>query len=109
MRNYELKGVVFYNTAYQNMVFDVTESIETKQEALKSYTAQFSEADLEFLIQQTTFLAKFVARGEPFDYGEALKVLAPWMLHGVAVTVLIVKGKNQEIIMDTPNMSGFSP
>lgn len=89
MRNYELKGVVFYNTAYQNLIFDITESIETKQAALKSYTAQFSEADLEFLIQQTTFLAKFVARGEAFDYGEALKVLAPWMLHGVALTKML--------------------
>jgi len=86
MKDYAVKGVVFYNSAYPNQTFDITKGITAKQQALKAYTAQFSDADLDILIQQTTFLAGYVAREEAFEYGEALKVLAPWMLHGVALT-----------------------
>jgi len=89
MNNYELLGVAFYNSAYPNLVFDITESIEPKQAALRSYTAQFSIEGLKQLIQQTTFLAGYVARDEGFEYGETLKILAPWMLHGVAMAKML--------------------
>jgi len=89
MQDYALTGVVFYNTAYPNLVFDITEGITVKQQALQRYTAQFSGEGLDRLIQQTTFLASYVARKEDFDYGEALKVLAPWMLHGVPLTKIL--------------------
>jgi N,N'-diacetylchitobiose non-reducing end deacetylase len=89
MEGYELLGVVFYNTAYPNLVFDISKGIETKQQALRAYTAQFSRKGMDRLIQQTTFLASYVAGTEDFQYGEALKVLAPWMLHGVPLTKML--------------------
>ncbi|MEA3328025.1 MAG: hypothetical protein U9R53_12095, partial [Chloroflexota bacterium] len=89
MKDYELKGVVFYNTAYPNLTFDITEVLAIKQEALRSYTAQFTSVDLERLISQTTLLATYVAREKSFDYGESFKVVAPWMLHGVPITMVI--------------------
>ena len=89
MTNYTLDGVVFYNTAYPNLVFDITEGIRVKQSALQTYTAQFSKAGIEHLIQQTTFLASYIAREKDFEFGEALKVLAPWMLHGVPLAKML--------------------
>jgi len=76
MKDYELKGVVFYNTAYPNLTVDISEVISLKQEVLRSYTAQFTSDDLENLISQTTLLAAFVAQEETFAYGESLKVVA---------------------------------
>ena len=89
MNHYALNGVVFYNTAYPNLIFDITESIHAKQSALAAYTAQFSQAAIEELIQKTTFLASYIAQEKEFKYGEALKVLAPWMLHGVPLTKML--------------------
>ncbi len=89
MENYALSGVVFYNTAYPNLVFDVSQTISVKQKALFAYSAQFSRAGLEQLVQQTTLLAGYVAREDSFEYGEALKILAPWMLHGVPLTKML--------------------
>jgi len=89
MNDYALNGVVLYNTAYPNLVFDITKSIRAKQSALEAYTAQFSKSGIERLIQQTTFLASYIAREKDFEYGEALKVLAPWMLHGVPLTKML--------------------
>ena len=83
---YALQGVVFYNTAYPNLIFDVSEGLSAKLNALSAYTAQFSQADLHDLLTQITFLAGYLAREQDFEYGEALKVLAPWMLHGVPLT-----------------------
>jgi len=89
MKDYELKGVVFYNTAYPNLTFDITEVLSVKQEALRSYTAQFTSDGLERLISHTTLLAANVAQDEPFAFGESLKVVTPWMLHGVPFTMTI--------------------
>jgi len=89
MKDYELKGVVFYNTAYPNLTVDISEVISLKQEVLRSYTAQFSSDDLEKLISQTTLLAAYVAQEETFTYGESLKIVAPWMLHGLPITMYI--------------------
>lgn len=83
---YTLQGVVFYNSAFPNMIFDISDVIEVKQRALMAYSAQFSDEGLQALVAQTTFLASYVARDESFDYGEAIKVVAPWMLHGVPIT-----------------------
>jgi len=89
MKDYELKGVVFYNTAYPNLTFDITEVLSVKQEALRSYTAQFTSDGLERLILHTTLLAANIAQDEPFAFGESLKVVTPWMLHGVPFTMTI--------------------
>lgn len=84
--DYALQGVIFYNSAYPNKVFDITDAIKVKQKALSAYTAQFNSADLQELISKITFLASFVAQEEDFMYGETFKLVAPWMLHGVPLT-----------------------
>jgi hypothetical protein len=68
------------------MIFDISDVIEIKQRALMAYSAQFLDEGLQALVAQTTFLASYVARDESFDYGEAIKIVAPWMLHGVPIT-----------------------
>jgi N,N'-diacetylchitobiose non-reducing end deacetylase len=83
LQNYVLSGVVFYNTAYPNLVYDISDTLEKKNLLLSCYQTQFTESGLETLIEQTTFLAAYLAREESFSHGEALKVVAPWMLHGV--------------------------
>ena len=84
--DYHLEGIAFYNSAYPNLIFDISEVIETKNKALMSYNAQFTLDGLYALIAQTSFLAGYTAQGESFSYGEALKIVAPWMLHGVPLT-----------------------
>lgn len=81
MLHYELQAVAFYNTAYPNLVFDIKNALPHKQNALRSYTAQFEEKGLDQLISQTTLLATLVAEDEAFEFGESFKVMAPWMLH----------------------------
>lgn len=83
---YAFQGVVFYNSAYPNMIFDISDVLEAKQHALRAYSAQFTPDGLRALVAQTTFLASYVARDEPFKHGEAIKIVAPWMLHGVPIT-----------------------
>ena len=84
--DYQLQGVVFYNTAYPNLVFDITEAMQSKQDALRAYRAQFNQQDLEDLVIKTTYLSTYTARQQVFKFGEALKIIEPWMLHGVPLT-----------------------
>jgi len=86
LRDYQLQGVVFYNTAYPNLIFDITDAIQSKQAALLAYKAQFNTEALEDLVIKTTYLSTYMARQQDFEYGEALKVVVPWMLHGVPLT-----------------------
>lgn len=87
--DYELTGVVFYNTAYPNQIFDITSVIQEKQKLLRCYQTQFTNDGLAALVSQTTSLAAYVARDEPFELGEALKIIPPWMLHGVSLTMYL--------------------
>lgn len=87
LEDYACKGVIFYNTAYPNLVFDISSVVEEKHKLLRSYQTQFNPEDLDTLVMQTTFLAAFVAQDESFTYGEALKMVLPWMLHGVPLTM----------------------
>jgi len=89
LTNYELTGVGFYNSAFPNFVYDISGVIHFKQQALACYAAQFSPTGLKELIQQTTFLAEYVAREESFEFGEAFKLISPWMLHGVPMTMTL--------------------
>jgi len=81
MMQYELQAVAFYNTSYPNLVFDITDSLCHKQNALRSYTAQFDDEGLEQLLSQITLLGSYLAKDEAFEFGESFKVMAPWMLH----------------------------
>jgi N,N'-diacetylchitobiose non-reducing end deacetylase len=85
--DYACKGVVFYNTAYPNLVFNISSVLDEKHKLLRSYQTQFIPEDLDRLVMQTSFLAAYVAQDESFEYGEALKMVPPWMLHGVPLTM----------------------
>ncbi len=89
LRDYQLQAVVFYNTAYANQIFNISDVLEEKHRLLRCYTAQFTPEGLDALVEQTTFLAAYVAGQEDFIHGEGLKIVAPWMLHGVPMTMLL--------------------
>jgi LmbE family N-acetylglucosaminyl deacetylase len=83
---FELQGIVFYNTAYPNLVYDISDVLDDKNDVLRCYSAQFTPEGLETLVNQTSLLAAYVAGEKGFSHGEALKVMAPWMLHGVPMS-----------------------
>lgn len=84
---FELQGVAFYNSAYPNHIRDISAVLEMKNEILRCYEAQFTPGALEELVAQTTLLSAYMAREKDFPYAEAFKVVAPWMLHGVPLTM----------------------
>ncbi len=69
---YQLQAVAFYNTAYPNLVFDISEALIHKQNALRSYTAQFEKEALENLISQTTLLSSYLAQDKNFEFGRII-------------------------------------
>jgi LmbE family N-acetylglucosaminyl deacetylase len=82
-RFHPIQAVVFHGTSYPNTVFDISSSIERKNQALRCYKAQFHEASLDGLVRRTTEYAGRIARDETFEFGEALKIMPPSLLHGV--------------------------
>lgn len=86
---YQLAGIVFYNSAFPNNIFDITSVITEKRLLLESYKTQFTQEGLTTLINQTTALAAYIARDEPFEFGEAFKLIPPWMLHGFPLTMYV--------------------
>jgi len=89
-KNYEphpLQAVVFHATSYPNTVFDVSSTIEKKNAAIRCYKAQFPESAFDGLVNRTMAYTSYIARNEIFEYGEALKIVPPGLLHGVGETV----------------------
>jgi len=82
-RHHPLKAVVFHGTSYPNTIFDISSSIEQKNQAMRCYKAQFKEESFDGLIRRTTRYAGSIAANETFEYGEALKIMPPSLLHGV--------------------------
>lgn len=82
-RHHPLKAVVFHGTSYPNTIFDISSSIEQKNQAMRCYKAQFKEESLDGLIRRTTKYASNIADNETFEFGEALKIMPPSLLHGV--------------------------
>ena len=82
-----LKAVVFHATSYPNTIFDVTPTIEKKNQAIRCYKAQFHESDFDGLVARTKMYTQYLAREKDFEYGEALKVMPPGLLHGVGEAV----------------------
>jgi LmbE family N-acetylglucosaminyl deacetylase len=80
-RGHELRGAAFYMTARHNTWFDVSASRERKHRALDAYRSQFSAPELALLHGVLGLKERGWAQGKPFEYGEALMVLAPAHLH----------------------------
>ena len=78
---FRLRGVGFYFTAGPNTFVDISATRARKHRALDAYTAQFTPAGLAQLHAALEQKERAWARGRGFEYGEALKVLAPGHLH----------------------------
>ncbi len=81
---FELKGIAFYASAHPNITVDVSDVWEKKALAIAQYTAQFSAEDMALLQARLELGARYSAKDEPFLYGETLKVMHTWQLHGFA-------------------------
>ncbi len=78
---YTISGVVFYFTRDPNLCFDIGTVRERKHHAIDAYRAQFSEDQLKLLHAGLEAKEREWAAGEPFEHGEALKVLPPAAFH----------------------------
>lgn len=78
---YELQGIVFYASAFPNTVFDISGTFETKHQAVRQYTGQFTPEELEGLVEVLDARERRAAQDEAFSHGEPLKVLGTWQLH----------------------------
>ena len=76
-----LTGVAFYFTAKPNAIFDITTGRERKYRALEAYKTQLTPEVLALLQAGLTLKERTWAESEPFEFGEALKVLHPLHLH----------------------------
>lgn len=81
---FDLKGIAFYATAHPNTTIDISDVWDKKVQAVAQYTAQFSEDDMETLQMRLELGAKHGASNSLFEYGETLKVMHTWQLHGFA-------------------------
>lgn len=81
---FDIKGIAFYTSAYPNTIVDIGDVWSKKQSAVAQYTAQFSDKDMETLQYRLELGARNEAQNSDFTYGEALKVMYTWQLHGFA-------------------------
>lgn len=82
-QGHKVQAVVFHATSYPNTIFDISGTIQTKNEAIRCYKAQFEEAAFDGLVNRTMKYAGYIAREKEFEFGEALKIIPPGLLHGV--------------------------
>jgi LmbE family N-acetylglucosaminyl deacetylase len=82
MNPFDLTGVAFYGTSYPNTIFDISSTREKKHAAVDKYRAQFSQEDMQLLHAFLDIKEREYAKDEAFSYGEPLKVLRGFHLHG---------------------------
>jgi len=78
---HKISGVAFYFTREPNYITDVSETWEKKVSSVQCYEAQFEPPDMQRLIQSLDVMSERVAKDQPFQRGEPLKVLHPSALH----------------------------
>lgn len=78
---HEIQGVVYYFTREPNLVIDLEKSWDEKLAAVCCYTAQFDPEGMEQLVLGLDLKSRQVALDQPYERGEALKVLHPSSLH----------------------------
>lgn len=77
-----LTGVAFYGTSYPNTIFDIEATREKKHAAIDGYRAQFTEPGMQMLHAMLEIKESEFAQDQGFRYGEPLKVLRSFHLHG---------------------------
>lgn len=80
-RGHEIRGIAFYFTREPNVIADISSTWEIKSAVLRCYAAQFDPAGLDQLVVAMDVKSRQVAQGQPFERGEALKVLHTSALH----------------------------
>lgn len=83
----QVQAVVFHGTSFPNTIFDISSTLEKKNQAIRSYKAQFEENAFDGLVGRTMMYAAYHAREKDFEYGEALKIMPPGLLHGVGEAI----------------------
>jgi hypothetical protein len=77
----KLNGVAFYATSTPNIIIDISGSQEMKQAAIRKYSAQLSDVDMQMLLMYLRVKEQEYAANELFTHGEAFKVLRGFHLH----------------------------
>jgi len=80
-QGHPIHGIAFYFTREPNLIADISATWETKQAVLRCYQAQFDPDGLDELVMALDMKSRQVAQGQPFEHGEALKVLHTSALH----------------------------
>ena len=79
---YDVAGIALYATHKPNIIFDISDYMETKRQAFACYNAQFTPEGLERVLGRFSRMAEEWAVREEFTHGEPLKVLTRNQLHG---------------------------
>jgi LmbE family N-acetylglucosaminyl deacetylase len=77
----QIEAVGYYYTSRPNTVFDVTDHLQTKFEAIALHESQMGGGVYELYHTYFTMKATELASGKGFQAGEGLKVLRPLHLH----------------------------
>lgn len=80
-RGHNISGIAFYYTREPNQIVDLAPVWDIKVAALRCYEAQFDPAGLDELVMALDMKSRQVGQGQPFERGEALKVLHTSALH----------------------------
>jgi N,N'-diacetylchitobiose non-reducing end deacetylase len=78
---YLLKGILFYLTNLPNTVFDITNTKELKNQAIRSYRSQFLPDDMEDFISKLDKKDGSAGKEVGFLYAEKFKMVRPENLH----------------------------
>jgi N,N'-diacetylchitobiose non-reducing end deacetylase len=77
-----IQGIAFYNSAWSNLVVDISATQGRKRQAISAYRAQFTPADLLAQQQDSDAVEREAAAGQAFSHAEKLKIVHPAALHG---------------------------
>jgi LmbE family N-acetylglucosaminyl deacetylase len=86
-KSHKINAIVFHATSYPNVVFNTSNTIHKKNQAIRCYKAQFPDEAFDGLVNRTMKYAQYIAREEDFNFGEALKIMPPGLLHGVGEAI----------------------
>jgi LmbE family N-acetylglucosaminyl deacetylase len=78
---HDLVGIAFYFTADPNTPVDISTVNDKKTSAIRCYSAQFREEDMEMLLQVMEAKESIFGRSQGLQLAEGFKVMAPMALH----------------------------
>jgi N,N'-diacetylchitobiose non-reducing end deacetylase len=78
---YLLKGIVFYLTNLPNLVFDISDSKELKNRAIRSYRSQFNEEEMKAALAKIDQKDQDAGKEKGYLYSETLKFVKTENLH----------------------------